>query len=65
MVFGGSQIPKLARGLGAAQREFHKGLHGEDEDDHDKPKHGAVDVEEVADAPALNASAEEPLDSDG
>jgi sec-independent protein translocase protein TatA len=26
VVFGGSQLPKLARGLGSAQREFKKGL---------------------------------------
>jgi TatA/E family protein of Tat protein translocase len=32
LLFGGaSQIPKLARGLGEAQREFHKGLHGADD----------------------------------
>ncbi len=26
VVFGGSQLPKLARGLGSAQHEFKKGL---------------------------------------
>ena len=26
VLFGGSQLPKLARGLGSAQREFKKGL---------------------------------------
>ena len=26
MLFGGSQLPKLARGIGSAQREFKKGL---------------------------------------
>jgi len=26
ILFGGSQLPKLARGLGSAQREFKKGL---------------------------------------
>jgi len=31
LLFGGSQLPKLARGLGEAQREFHKGLHGQDD----------------------------------
>ena len=25
VLFGGSQLPKLARSLGQAQREFHKG----------------------------------------
>jgi len=29
VLFGGSQLPKLARGLGAAQREFRKGLEGD------------------------------------
>jgi sec-independent protein translocase protein TatA len=27
VLFGGSQIPKLARSLGSAQKEFKKGLH--------------------------------------
>jgi sec-independent protein translocase protein TatA len=26
VLFGGSQLPKLAKGLGSAQREFKKGL---------------------------------------
>jgi sec-independent protein translocase protein TatA len=26
VLFGGSQIPKLARSLGSARREFHQGL---------------------------------------
>ena len=26
MLFGGSQLPKLARGLGSASHEFRKGL---------------------------------------
>ena len=34
VLFGGSQLPKLARGLGSAQREFKKGLEG----DGDKPE---------------------------
>lgn len=34
VLFGGSQLPKLAKGLGSAQREFKKGLEdGDDEDD--------------------------------
>ena len=31
VLFGGAQLPKLARGLGSAQREFKKGLDGTDE----------------------------------
>jgi len=39
VLFGGSQLPKLARGLGSAQREFKKGLEeGAGADDQDKSK---------------------------
>jgi len=42
LLFGGSQIPKLARSLGQAQKEFKKGIadgQAEDEDDTtDDPK---------------------------
>ncbi len=34
VLFGGSQIPKLARSLGQAQKEFKEGLHeGSEADD--------------------------------
>ena len=33
VIFGGSQLPKLARGLGSAQREFKKGLEGDTDDE--------------------------------
>ena len=36
VLFGGSQVPKLARGLGSAQREFKKGLEGDDKAAGDK-----------------------------
>ena len=38
VLFGGSQLPKLARGLGSAQKEFKKGLEegGGDDDKPDK-----------------------------
>jgi sec-independent protein translocase protein TatA len=36
VLFGGSQLPKLARGIGSAQREFKKGL--EEGDAADKAK---------------------------
>src|SRR5690242_9971860 len=36
VLFGGSQLPKLARGLGSAQREFKKGLEEGAADDKDK-----------------------------
>jgi sec-independent protein translocase protein TatA len=37
VLFGGSQLPKLARGLGSAQREFKKGLEEGAADD--EPSH--------------------------
>jgi sec-independent protein translocase protein TatA len=33
LLFGGSQLPKLARGLGSASHEFKKGLEEGDADD--------------------------------
>ena len=33
LVFGGSQLPKLARSLGQAQKEFKKGLTDNSKDD--------------------------------
>ena len=34
VVFGGAKLPKLARSLGQAQREFRKGVdQGDDDDD--------------------------------
>jgi sec-independent protein translocase protein TatA len=36
VLFGGSQLPKLARGLGSAQREFKKGLEDGAGDDAEK-----------------------------
>ena len=38
VLFGGSQLPKLARGLGSAQREFKKGLDEGVDDKSDKDK---------------------------
>ena len=40
VLFGGSQIPKLARSLGQAQKEFKKGIAEGSEDDEkaDEPK---------------------------
>ena len=38
VLFGGSQLPKLARGLGSAHHEFKKGLEeGHTDDKADKP----------------------------
>lgn len=33
VLFGGSRIPKIARSLGAAKKEFEKGSGSRDEDD--------------------------------
>lgn len=35
VIFGGSQLPKLARNIGSAQKEFKKGMAEGDEDDSD------------------------------
>jgi sec-independent protein translocase protein TatA len=36
LLFGGSQLPKLARSLGQAQKEFKKGVNDPNVDDDDK-----------------------------
>jgi sec-independent protein translocase protein TatA len=38
LIFGGSQIPKLARSLGTAQKEFKAGLKEGSKDDGDAKK---------------------------
>jgi sec-independent protein translocase protein TatA len=40
LIFGGSQLPKLARSLGQAQKEFKKGITdgAADDEPSDKPK---------------------------
>jgi sec-independent protein translocase protein TatA len=32
VLFGGSQLPKLARSLGSAKKEFERGLHDHNDD---------------------------------
>ncbi|HEX7096750.1 MAG TPA: twin-arginine translocase TatA/TatE family subunit [Acidimicrobiales bacterium] len=39
LVFGGSQLPKLARNLGQAQREFKRGVQQPDDDEDKKNEH--------------------------
>jgi sec-independent protein translocase protein TatA len=36
LLFGGAKLPKLARSLGEASREFKKGIDDHDKDDKDK-----------------------------
>jgi sec-independent protein translocase protein TatA len=44
VLFGGSQLPKLARSLGEAQRELKKAVNDDDKPE-DKPSNKAVVVE--------------------
>ncbi len=37
VLFGGSQLPKLARNLGQAQKEFKKGMDDDHKDESNKP----------------------------
>lgn len=38
LLFGGSRLPKLMRGLGSGVHEFKKGLKEGDRDDEERPK---------------------------
>ncbi|HEY3833227.1 MAG TPA: twin-arginine translocase TatA/TatE family subunit [Acidimicrobiia bacterium] len=51
LLFGGSQIPKLARSLGTARKEFESGLHGEG-DKSDAKKSDSKASESKANDPA-------------
>jgi|KBSSwiStaDraftv2_1062776.scaffolds.fasta_scaffold1104762_2 sec-independent protein translocase protein TatA len=44
VLFGGSQLPKLARSLGEAQRELKKAMNDDDKPE-DEPSHKTVVVE--------------------
>ena len=53
VLFGGTQIPKLARSLGSAQKEFKKGLEeGAAEDDASSAK--ATKTDSGSDGPATS-----------
>ncbi len=41
LVFGGAKLPKLARSLGQAQKEFKSGLHDDSTDDEDEKEKDA------------------------
>lgn len=38
LLFGGAKLPKLARSLGQAQKEFKQGISDGSKDDDDKPE---------------------------
>ena len=42
LLFGGAKLPKLARSMGEASREFRKGVDGHNKDD-DEPAKPATD----------------------
>ena len=42
LLFGGAKLPKLARSLGQAQKEFKDGLHDGGSSDPDKPSDGPI-----------------------
>lgn len=46
LLFGGSQIPKLARNLGLAQKELKNALHGDEEP--------STNTSDTSDAPDAN-----------
>jgi sec-independent protein translocase protein TatA len=48
VLFGGAKLPQLARSLGSAQREFKKGLNGDD----DKAKNANSQSSNTVDASA-------------
>jgi sec-independent protein translocase protein TatA len=61
VLFGSTQIPKLARSLGSAQKEFKKGL---DEGSADDP--GATKaVQQAAPPAAMNPPAATPVETQG
>jgi sec-independent protein translocase protein TatA len=37
LLFGSTRLPKLARSLGQASKEFKKGIEGTDDEDEEKP----------------------------
>jgi sec-independent protein translocase protein TatA len=59
VLFGGKKIPEMARSLGQAQREFHKGANGGDESPAPTVESPALqtDAEAVDPAPVASAAA--------
>jgi sec-independent protein translocase protein TatA len=58
LVFGGAEIPSLARNLGQAKNEFEKGMRGDNADDVDEvtPAAAAASTQSELPPPSPNAS---------
>ncbi|HET8929781.1 MAG TPA: twin-arginine translocase TatA/TatE family subunit [Acidimicrobiales bacterium] len=57
ILFGGAKLPQLARSVGSAQREFKKGVSGDNSDVPESPS-------SKADVPAQTSGNSAPSDSD-
>ena len=62
VLFGGSQIPKLAKNLGKAQTEFKKGLDQGHKDGEAVPETETIDQKLARLAEIDNAKADKPVD---
>jgi sec-independent protein translocase protein TatA len=54
VLFGGSKLPSLAKGLGQSMKEFKKAQKDEDNNDDDAPKSGGAKKVEPASRPGAN-----------
>ena len=64
LLFGGAKLPKLARSLGSAKGEFEKGLR-EGADAAEEAKSDKTDKDEPAEPKAIEAGADEKIDTTG
>jgi len=62
LLFGGSQLPKLAKSIGQARREFEKAIHDEPEPSKDTPSPVEPAVTPVLEAPASPTTTGEATD---
>jgi sec-independent protein translocase protein TatA len=58
LVFGGAKLPKLARSMGEASKEFKKGLHDGEESANAAPAAPAAATSTAADEPITMTKAE-------
>ncbi len=63
VLFGGAKLPQLARSVGSAQREFKKGLSG-DEDDANAKDAGGSNSSQSANTAAQAPATPTPTDTD-